>query len=126
MRLLLDTVTFIWAVRSPDLISRQALSAISDASAVRELSAVSISEIAIKQATGKIDLDRRELITGIEDLKLQVLPYTDEHAYGLLGLPLHHPDPFDRQLIAQAMIEGISVVTPDAKFSLYKGLRVIW
>jgi len=61
-----------------------------------------------------------------EDLKLRVLPYTGRHAYQLFGLPLHHSDPFDRQIIAQALAENIPVVTPDEKFSLYKGLKIIW
>jgi PIN domain nuclease of toxin-antitoxin system len=55
-----------------------------------------------------------------------VLPYTSDHAFQLFTLPRHHNDPFDRQIIAQALLEDIPVVTPDDKFSLYKGLKVIW
>ena len=63
---------------------------------------------------------------GIEDLKLRTLPYLAEHAYRLFSLPLHHRDPFDRVLIAQALAEDIPIVTPDEAFLKYKGLKVIW
>jgi len=52
--------------------------------------------------------------------------YTAEHAFGLFALPLHHGDAFDRQIIAQALVENIPIVTADEKFKLYKGLKVIW
>jgi PIN domain nuclease of toxin-antitoxin system len=55
-----------------------------------------------------------------------VAPATEQHALFLFELPLHHSDPFDRQIIAQALAEKIPVITPDQKFSLYKGLKVIW
>ena len=55
-----------------------------------------------------------------------MLPYTEDHALRLFDLPLHHPDPFDRQIIAQALAENIAVVTPDREFRLYKGLKTIW
>jgi PIN domain nuclease of toxin-antitoxin system len=56
----------------------------------------------------------------------QVLPWTVDHALELFDLPLHHPDPFDRQIIAQAISEDVAVVTSDAKFKLYSKLSVIW
>ena len=126
MRLLLDTVTFVWAIVSPQRISRVALAALEPKSVVVEISAISLSEIAIKQAKGKLNLATENVLAAIEDLKLRVLPYTARHAYQLFGLPLHHTDPFDRQIIAQALAESIPVVTPDEKFSLYKGLKIIW
>jgi PIN domain nuclease of toxin-antitoxin system len=67
-----------------------------------------------------------DLNAGITALRLRVLPYTAEHAFRLFDLPLHHGDPFDRQIIAQALAEGIPVVTSDEAFRLYKGLKVIW
>jgi len=126
MRLLLDTVAFIWATSSPDRLSRKAMTALLYDEAVRELSAISLSEIAIKSAIGRLSLTERDVLTGIADLQMRVLPYTAEHASRLFDLPLHHPDPFDRQIIAQALAEDIPVVTPDEKFRLYKGVRVIW
>ncbi len=126
MRLLLDTVTFIWAVTSPERISRTAMSALRSEAAVRELSAVSLSEIAIKQASGKLTFGRDDLNAGMADLRLRVLPYTAEHAFRLFALPVQHADPFDRQIIAQALCENIPVVTCDEAFRLYKGLKVVW
>lgn len=126
MRLLLDTVTFIWAVDSPERISRKALAALKDRETVREMSAISLSEIAIKGALGKLNLSKEDVLLGIADLRMRILPYTADHAGCLFGLPLHHADPFDRQIIAQALSENIPVVTADEKFRLYKGIKVIW
>lgn len=126
MRILLDTVTFIWAVSSPERLSRAAMSALRKPSAVREISVVSLTEIAVKQVRGKLRFGRVDAMTGIADLRLRVLPYGSEHAFHLFDLPTHHPDPFDRQIIAQALVENVAVVTPDESFALYDGLRVIW
>jgi len=126
MRLLLDTVTFLWAVDSPGRITRRAMSAMRSGAAVREMSVVSLSEIAIKLSIGKLAFGKEEVMQGVADLQLRLLPYTADHAFRLFNLPLHHTDPFDRQIIAQAMAEDISVVTADEKFQLYKGLKVIW
>lgn len=126
MRLLLDTATFIWAVNSPDRISSKAMRSMQNSQARLELSAISLSEIAIKQALGKLDFSVDDVRIGIADLKLRVLPYTADHAYQLFGLPQHHGDPFDRQIIAQALAEDIAVVTSDEKFKLYNGVQVIW
>lgn len=126
MRLLLDTVTFLWAVESPDRISRRAMAALTSESAIREISVVSLSEIAIKQARQKLAFAKGDVVQALSDLGLRVLPYTSAHAYGLFELPLHHGDPFDRQIIAQALVEGIPVVTSDKSFGLYKGLSVLW
>jgi PIN domain nuclease of toxin-antitoxin system len=107
VRLLLDTVAFVWAVSSPERISKRAMSALRDSRALREMSAISLSEIAIKRARGKFSFSREHVLMGIADLKLRVLPYTSDHACRLFGLALHHGDPFDRQIIAQALAEEI-------------------
>jgi PIN domain nuclease of toxin-antitoxin system len=126
VRIILDTVTFIWAVSTPERLSRTATSALRKASAVREISIVSLTEIALKQARGKLSFGKVEAMTGISDLRLRVLPYASEHAFRLFDLPTRHPDPFDRQIIAQALVEDVAVVTPDESFTLYEGLKVIW
>jgi PIN domain nuclease of toxin-antitoxin system len=126
MRLLLDTVAFIWAMTSADRISSKAMAALRSETTIREISVVSLSEVAIKQSIGKLRIGKAEILTGIADLRLRVLPYTIDHALHLFDLPLHHSDPFDRQIIAQALCEKIPVVTSDEKFSLYKGLRILW
>ena len=126
MRILLDTVTFLWATSSPAQLSRGAMSALRNESAVREMSAISLSEIAIKSARGKLTFGQDDINSGIAALRLRVLPYTAEHAFRLFDLPLHHGDPFDRQIIAQALAENLPIVTSDEAFRLYKGLKVIW
>jgi len=93
---------------------------------MRELSALSLSEIAIKGAKGKLSFSKDEVVLWLADLKMRVLPYTTEHALRLFDLPLHHTDPFDRQIVAQALAEDIPVVTADEAFRRYSGIRVIW
>jgi PIN domain nuclease of toxin-antitoxin system len=126
MRLILDTVTFIWAVSTPERLSRAAMSALRKATAVREISVVSLSEIAVKQTRGKLTFGNADAMAGVADLRLRVLPCAAEHAFRLFDLPTHHADPFDRQIIAQALVESVPVVTPDEAFHLYEGLKVIW
>ena len=103
MRLLVDTVTFIWAIGAPDRISARASRAIELERAVVEISAISLSEVAIKQARGKLNLSKVEVLAALDHLRVRVLPFTVDHASELLGLPLHHDDPFDRQIIAHAL-----------------------
>ena len=126
MRLILDTVAFIWAASDPDRLSRGAMSALRKGTAVREISVVSLTEIAVKQNRGKLTFGKADAMAGVADLRLRVLPYAAEHAFRLFELPAHHADPFDRQIIAQALVENIPVVTPDEAFNLYEGLKVVW
>jgi PIN domain nuclease of toxin-antitoxin system len=126
MRLILDTVTFIWAVSAPERLSRAAMSALRKGNAVREISAVSLTEIAVKQARGKLTFGKADAMAGVADLRLRVLPYNAEHAFRLFDLPIRHGDPFDRQIIAQALVEDVPLVTPDEAFRLYEGLEVVW
>jgi len=126
MRLILDTVTFIWAASAPERLSRAAMSALRKGTAVREISVISLTEIAVKQTRGKLTFSNADAMAGVADLRLRILPYAGEHAFRLFDLTTHHADPFDRQIIAQALVENIPVVTPDEAFNLYEGLRVIW
>jgi PIN domain nuclease of toxin-antitoxin system len=114
------------AVKFPERLSPKALRIVRGAGDVREFSAISLTEIATKDATGKLAFTRADLLQGIADLQLSLLPFTADHALDLFDLPLHHRDPFDRQIIAQALYENIPVVTCDQQFRLYKPLTVIW
>ncbi|MGH9528594.1 MAG: type II toxin-antitoxin system VapC family toxin [Terriglobales bacterium] len=126
MRLLLDTVTLVYAVESPELLSRRARSSLENPENIRELSSISLSEIAIKSSSGKLKLSAAMARQAIEDLNIRILSYTAGHAFQLFDLARHHRDPFDRQIIAQALSEKIPIVTSDEKFHLYKGIEVIW
>jgi PIN domain nuclease of toxin-antitoxin system len=126
MRLILDTVTFIWAVSTPERLSHAATSALRKGGTVREISVVSLTEIAVKQTRGKLTFTQADAMAGVADLQLRILPYTTEHVFRLFDLPTHHADPFDRQIIAQALVENVAVITPDESFTLYDGLKVIW
>ncbi len=94
----------------------------------RLLSAATIWELAIKVGQGKIILAmpyRLWMETAIADLKLEILPVTVEYAERQSVLPPHHKDPFDRLMIAQALVDGIAVVGVDTAFDAY-GVTRIW
>jgi PIN domain nuclease of toxin-antitoxin system len=126
VRLLLDTAVLIYAVDSPDRISKRAMSNLENSENILEMSSISLAEIAIKAAAHKLDFTEDDVRHALDDLGIRILPYGGTHALRLFGLPRHHRDPFDRQLIAQALYEEIPIVTPDEAFGLYKGLRIIW
>ena len=126
MRILLDTAILIFAVECPEKLSRRATTALQNPANILEFSTVSLAEIAIKVSLGKLHLGSDIARQAVEDLGVRILPFSAEHAFRLFGLPLHHRDPFDRQIIAQAMEEDIPVVTFDEKFGLYKGLKLVW
>jgi PIN domain nuclease of toxin-antitoxin system len=126
VRLLLDTVAFVYALEAPEKLGKRAAMALDREDSIVELSTISLAEIAIKASSGKLDLSLETISQALIDLDLRLLPYSAEHAFRLFGLPLHHRDPFDRQIIAQALTERIAVVTSERAFSLYDQLKVIW
>ncbi len=126
MRVLLDTAVLIFAVEAPERLSARARSVLENPKNVLELSSISLAEIAIKASLGKLRFSAAVVREAIAELGIRVLPYTAEHAFHLFGLPLHHRDPFDRQIVAQALAEKIPVVTCDQEFGLYSGIRVVW
>jgi PIN domain nuclease of toxin-antitoxin system len=126
VRLLLDTVVFIFAVQAPERLSRKASEALTNPDNVRYLSSVSLTEISIKAALNKLNFSAELAREALDDLDVRILPFTAEHAFRLFDLATHHNDPFDRQIIAQALAEDIPVATPDRKFSAYRDLQVIW
>ncbi len=126
MRLLLDTAILIYAVEAPERLSKRATAALQNSENILELSVISITEIAIKTSLGKLQVSPAIVRQALQDLDIRVLNYSGDHALRLFDLPLHHSDPFDRQIIAQALAEKIPVVTPDEKFKLYSGLKIVW
>ena len=127
MRLLLDTHALIWFLKGDVDLSDDARNAMQDAGNLRFVSAASFWEIAIKVALGKIQLDVpfSELRTVVKKLGFEWLPIEFEHTLQVTSLPLLHRDPFDRMLIAQALVEQLTVVTRDPWFPQY-GVPVVW
>jgi PIN domain nuclease of toxin-antitoxin system len=123
VRILLDTHMLIWWLDGDDALPKEALSAIADPAADVAVSSISIAEISIKRTIGKL---RAPWIPDalLAENGLTVLPFTTDHARRLLELPLHHRDPFDRMLIAQAIHEGMTFATADAHAAAY-GVRVL-
>ena len=117
VRLLLDTVAIIrWFEASPQL-SAEARKAITEAYEVY-VSAVSAVEIAAKTAIGKLQVPD-DFAKRIAEQSMMELPLTVRHGLAMKDLPLHHRDPFDRMLIAQARCEGLTIVTSDRAFAAY-------
>ena len=94
-------------------------SMLADTNTTLLFSAVSLTEIAIKQSIGKLQLSPTAVDQAISEMLLTLLPYTPEHARNLLGLPLHHRDPFDRMLVATAMAEKVPLVSTDLVLMKY-------
>jgi len=128
MRLLLDTHTFLWWVDDDLQLSPEARRRIGDEQNECHISLVSAWEMAIKAAAGKLKLSvsvwryYQEHVT-VNDF--QLLPIDLEHVTMVETLPLHHRDPFDRLLIAQARHEGLTLVSIDSAFDAY-GVTRIW
>lgn len=126
-RVLLDTQCFVLlATEGLGGLPRRAQRAVDEDDNERLLSAVSITEIAIKVNAGRLRMTGEDVVSGASDLRLTVLPYEARHARRLFALPLHHADPFDRMLIATALAEDIPIISGDRAFKQYQGVRVIW
>ncbi len=120
MRLLLDTHVFIWAVTGSAQLKVGARERLTSAERVY-VSAASIWEIAIKSRLGKIEGDVGNFVEAIAASGFQELPVSARHAAAVSALPLHHADPFDRVLLAQAFTEPLRLVTADAVLTQYGG-----
>lgn len=118
MRLLLDTHVFLWIVMGNSRLKAAGRKLISNADAVY-VSAASIWEIAIKARLGKIEADVEAVVAAIGDSGLLELPVSAQHAAAVVRLPMHHSDPFDRLLIAQAMTIPLRFLTADHTLMRY-------
>ena len=128
MTLLLDTCTFIWLIADAPELSKKAHAAIFDSGNTVYLSAISGWEIGRKYAQGHLQLPARpeSLIPEVRhNSGILSLPLAEEDAISAEKLPLLHRDPFDRMIIAQALMQGMVVVTPDPAFGGYP-VRVLW
>ena len=123
MKLLLDTHAVLWWLTADARLSAPARQAIRRAGAHAGVSVASIWEASIKRAAGK--LEGPELLDAVTAAGLPLLRIDEHHAKLAGELPLHHRDPFDRMLVAQAMIESLALVTSDTDISRY-GVPIVW
>ena len=128
MKILLDTLPWLWMQAAPDRLSEAARAALEDADNVLLLSPVSAWEIASKVAAGRLRLPlpaeeyvpSRRKSSGVDALPLQ-----HSHALQVARLPMHHDDPFDRLLVAQAQVEDLPVLTHERRLADYD-VRLLW
>lgn len=123
MILLLDTHLLLWAAMEPHRLPRGARELLEAAQHRLVFSVASIWEIAIKRGLGRADftLQPAPFRRGLLDNGYEEIPVTGEHAVATMTLPPLHKDPFDRVLVAQAMTEGYTLLTADAKVAAYPG-----
>lgn len=125
MRLLLDTHALLWALASPAKLPAPTARAIRDPANAVFVSAASAWEIAIKSALGKLSADLDEIVRTSIEVGFEELAVTLAHAGRMRALPARHRDPFDRMLVAQAIEEGLTIVTRDAAVAEY-GVATLW
>jgi PIN domain nuclease of toxin-antitoxin system len=118
VKLLLDTHALIWILSDDPRLTAEAREAISDPETFVAVSPASAWEIEIKRALGKLDAPN-DLLQQVADARFVPLSITLEHAITAGALPPHHRDPFDRMLIAQALLEGLTIATRDPRFEPY-------
>lgn len=121
MQILLDTHIYLWWLNDDKQLSQKAREFIYEAETAY-VSSVSIWEAAIKSGLGKLTVNIEELVDAIDNNGFTELPFTAIHAAKITALPLHHRDPFDRALIAQAMTEPLRLLTADKVLGQYSEL----
>ena len=118
MRLLLDTAALLWWIDDDRTLGSSSRAAIADADAEVFVSSANAWEIALKHALGKLDVDF-DISDEVAKNEFLELPITVGHAVAAAALPMHHKDPFDRMLVAQAQLEDLTLVSSDAEIAKY-------
>lgn len=123
MKLLLDTHLLLWAAGEPNRLPKEARNLINDPENELFFSAASLWEVSIKRGLGRKDFkaDPRLLRRGLLDNGYGEIPIRSDHVVVLDNLPVIHKDPFDRILVAQAVAEGIELLTTDSQLAQYRG-----
>jgi PIN domain nuclease of toxin-antitoxin system len=123
MRLLLDTHVWLWMIGDDERLNEPTHTALTDPENDIFLSAAAVWELAIKRAAGKLKFTGSPAVQVAIHLKRSgvfPLPITADHALAAAALPMHHRDPFDRMMIAQALAEDLTLSTADARLSAYE------
>ena len=124
MRLLIDTHTFLWWSGTSSSLSIAARDAIANPANDACISIASLWKLAIKNSLRKLPLpDDLETMVASQGFSVLAIDFVHLRRFG--ALPLHHRDPFDRMMIAQALTEGIPIATADSKFAQY-GVQIVW
>jgi PIN domain nuclease of toxin-antitoxin system len=127
LRLLLDTQVFLYAgFGNPSKIPARAAKLLTDKTSELFISAVSIFELEILIRKGRINSTQAKIEAGLKLFGMNLLPFAARHVFQAFNLPDHHPDPFDRMIIATALVEDMHLVGGDEQFPKYKGLKLIW
>lgn len=119
MRLLLDTHVIVWALENPGRLAAKARAAIETEENEVFVSVVSPWELAIKGPREGLRL-RDDLVAELDRRGFALLPVHFRHTEPIVSMPYHHRDPFDRMLVAQAVIDGLTLVTADRKMTAYQ------
>ncbi|MEW6687704.1 MAG: type II toxin-antitoxin system VapC family toxin [Pseudomonadota bacterium] len=125
MKLLLDTHSLLWYLTTPEKLPGAAHRAIQAAENDVFASLASAWEISIKVALGKLAFDAQSLAQALPAVGVEPLGISLEHAARIAQLPLHHRDPFDRMLVAQALCESMTLVSRDRTLARY-GVKLLW
>ena len=121
MRLLLDTHVMLWALSDPGRLSARARSAIAAEENEVFVSVISPWEIATKKSRNRIETPD-DFNRGLESSRFKLLPVLLRHTRAIESMPHHHRDPFDRMLVAQAIVDGMTLVTADRKLTRYDAI----
>jgi PIN domain nuclease of toxin-antitoxin system len=119
LRLLIDTHILVWWLAGARALGKEALGLITAPDAELSVSAASWWEIGIKRALGRMQFDWPTGRVLLAKNRIAVISVTLDHAEAAAALPLHHGDPFDRMLVAQASVEGMQLLTRDRKLKVY-------
>ena len=128
MKVLLDTHTFLWLISGDDRLSETAQKTFLDPGNILFFSAASLWEICIKVSLGKLSLKSGWLKTIQDEMKVNAIQWLSIemlHCVELTNLPFHHRDPFDRMLVAQAMVDDLQLLSRDNRLSSY-AIKRIW
>jgi len=118
MRFLVDAHALLWALGEPSALSPAARDAIADPSNLIVVSSVSLWECAIKASIGKLELPE-DFFDSVPEAGYEVMPIRISHLKAYRTLPMHHRDPFDRILVAQARAEALTLISRDSEISKY-------
>lgn len=125
MKYLLDTHVFLWCLTDDKNLSQTVRDKICDENNIIFVSAVNTWEIVIKKAIGKLEAPE-DLEFAILKSRFTILPIHVSHTLEVAKLPLKHSDPFDRLLIAQTKVEGLTLITQDKQIMKYDDISILW